>query len=114
MQELIKQAGKLDYVLKESNRKLARGFLEMNNLDAEVTSDTIEKLRALWQDPAIHQAWEQGTEYLMHTTMMSYHMEHLEQYISSGFVPTKEDVLRSRQRTTGATSISCQIDNGRF
>jgi len=106
MQELVKQAVKLDLIVNVENQKRARLFLGINVLDAQWSSETGQKLRALWQDPAIQQAWKQ-TEKLW---MLDYYMEHLDRCTAEGFVPTNDDVLRARQRTTGAVDTIFEID----
>ena len=42
-------------------------------------------------------------------TMMDYHMENLDRYSTEGFVPTNEDMLRARQRTTGFLPTSFMV-----
>jgi len=102
MQELVKQAEKLELVLKEENRKRARFFLETPAVDETWSLEVEQKLRALWQDPAIQQAWSHAPEYQLQMSMMDYHMERLGAYSVPGFVPSDEDMLRARHRTTGA------------
>jgi len=101
MQELLKQAGKLDLVVSADNQKRARLLLGMNVLDEQWSGETGQKLRTLWQDPAIQQAWQQ-TEGLS--------VVHLDRYTAEGFVPTNDDMLRARQRTTGGVDTIFEID----
>jgi len=111
MQELVKQTVKLDLLVKEENRKRARFFTENDQLNLlEFSSDSVEKLHSLWDDPAIQKAWERAPEFQMQTTMMDYLMEHLPRFTSEGFIPTNEDMLRARQRTTGAVETIFEID----
>jgi len=70
----------------------------------------VEKLRALWDDPAIQKAWERSPEFQLQTSMLDYLMENLDRFTSDGFRPTNEDILRARQRTTGAMETVFEIE----
>ncbi|KAI9055774.1 hypothetical protein LZ554_000715 [Drepanopeziza brunnea f. sp. 'monogermtubi'] len=65
----------------------------------------IEYLRAfkdMWKDPGIQKATERGNEYALHDNL-SYFFQDLDRFFSKEFVPTDQDVLRARLRTTGIT-----------
>ncbi|TAQ88101.1 hypothetical protein B7494_g3554 [Chlorociboria aeruginascens] len=65
----------------------------------------MEYLRAfkdMWRDPGIQKAIERGNEYALHDNL-GYFFEDLDRLFNKEFVPTDQDVLRARLRTTGIT-----------
>lgn len=65
----------------------------------------IEYLRAfkdLWQDPGLQKAVLRGNEFALHDNL-DYFFEDLDRLFQKDFVPTDQDVLRARLRTTGIT-----------
>jgi len=65
----------------------------------------IEYLRAfkdLWADPGLQKAVERGNEFALHDNL-DYFFEDLDRLFQKDFVPTDQDVLRARLRTTGIT-----------
>jgi len=109
MQELVKQAEKLEYTITEDNRKRGRFFREMNPYETDWSADIGSKLKELWQDPAIRQAWAVAPEYQLQMSMLDYHVANLDRYTEEGFQPTDADMLRARQRTTGTQQTMFEI-----
>ncbi|KAH6683224.1 G protein alpha subunit [Halenospora varia] len=65
----------------------------------------IEYLRAfkdLWKDPGVETAVARGNEYALHDNL-GYFFEDLDRLFNKDFIPTDQDVLRARLRTTGIT-----------
>jgi len=108
IKELVQQAKKLDLAISEENLKRARYFLEMDE-DSEWQEETGDKLRTLWSDPAVQEAWNQS-RYRLQVSMMDYHIENLDRYLAEGFRPTNDDILRARQRTTGYSETVFMVD----
>jgi len=109
MQELVKQADKLELQVTEDNRKRARYVVEISPTDSW-TLDMAEKLQLLWRDPAIQDTWLKAPEFQIQVALMDYHMTRLSKYMDDNFVPTNDDMLRARQRTTGAVETSFVIE----
>jgi len=107
MQELVKQAEKLEYQVEGENRKHCR-FLTTS--EAEWNEKIGEKVKILWQDPAIQKTWAAAPGYQLQIGHMDYLMENLERITKPDFIPTNDDVLRARQRTTGEQTTALVID----
>jgi guanine nucleotide-binding protein subunit alpha len=56
----------------------------------------------LWRDAGVQQTIERGNEFALHDNL-SYFFENVDRLFAKDFVPTDQDVLRSRLRTTGIT-----------
>ena len=81
----------------------------MNAFDQPWTPAIGDKLKGLWNDPAIQQTWGTAAEYQLQMSLMDYHMASLDRYTADGFVPSNEDMLRARQRTTGTQAITFAV-----
>ncbi|XP_036189395.1 guanine nucleotide-binding protein G(t) subunit alpha-1 isoform X2 [Myotis myotis] len=60
-------------------------------------SDIIQRL---WQDAGIQACFERASEYQLNDSA-GYYLSDLERLVTPGYVPTEQDVLRSRVKTTG-------------
>jgi len=69
-----------------------------------------EKIKHLWKDPAIQSTWKAAPGFQLQMVHFDYFMEHLDRISKDEYVPTNEDMLRSRQRTTGEQMISFVIE----
>jgi len=101
MQELVKQAEKLELKVGSENRKHGRYFLEMIVCEAEWDAKIAKKVEALWQDTAIQQTWERAPQFQMQMSNLEYLMQHINRIGDPAYVPNKDDILQARQRTTG-------------
>eukprot|EP01125_Pyxidicula_operculata_P003356 TRINITY_DN13_c0_g1_i5.p1 TRINITY_DN13_c0_g1~~TRINITY_DN13_c0_g1_i5.p1 ORF type:complete len:361 (-),score=73.39 TRINITY_DN13_c0_g1_i5:350-1396(-) len=101
IQELVKQAEKLDYQIDSGKRKHARFFNELQVFETEWNEKIGAKVRALWEDKVIQQMWQLAPGYQLQMTQMDYLMANLDRFLQPDFVPSNEDVLHARQRTTG-------------
>jgi len=81
--------------------------------DEEIDEELGTALKALWEDPGIQQTYEQRANFQL-TDSTSYFMEHLDEIMREGYIPTEQDVLRSRVRTTGIVENEFIIDGNQF
>ncbi|XP_026713391.1 guanine nucleotide-binding protein G(t) subunit alpha-1-like [Athene cunicularia] len=73
-------------------------------------SDTIEEgtmpkemsdiIGRLWKDTGIQACYDRASEYQLNDSA-GYYLSDLERLVTPGYVPTEQDVLRSRVKTTG-------------
>jgi len=114
MQELVKQAEKLEIRVSSENRKHGRYFLQMvvfeSNLDAKIS----KKVKALWADPAIQQTWNLAPSFQMQMSNLEYLMINIDRIADVAYEPTKDDILQARQRTTGQQSTTFSDVKNRF
>jgi hypothetical protein len=61
-------------------------------------------IKELWADPGVRRVWQEIKDnYLI---PLEYLMDNFNRYEATDFVPTNEDILRARQRTTGGQTVS--------
>ncbi|ODA83745.1 hypothetical protein RJ55_02260 [Drechmeria coniospora] len=61
-----------------------------------------DPLQALWQDKGVKAAMAKGNEYALHDNL-TYFLDDMDRIWADGYVPSDQDLLRSRLRTTGIT-----------
>ncbi|KAI5390695.1 Guanine nucleotide-binding protein alpha-2 subunit [Lathyrus oleraceus] len=69
-----------------------------------LTKDLAKEIETLWEDAAIQETYARGNE-LQVPDCTKYFMENLQRLSDANSVPTKEDVLYARVRTTGVVEI---------
>ncbi|KAK7822709.1 guanine nucleotide-binding protein alpha-1 subunit [Quercus suber] len=94
------------YVLSSENKDIGEklseigGRLDYPCLNKELAQD----IETLWKDAAIQETYTRGNE-LQVPDCANYFMENLQRLADPNYVPTKEDVLYARVRTTGVVEI---------
>jgi len=101
IQELIKYSEKLEFVIAPENRKHSRFFKELLVWETEWTSKIGERVQILWEDPAIQSTWNEIPNYQFQVPNLDFLLENVHRYVLPHFVPTNEDILCARFRTTG-------------
>jgi len=105
MKELAEQAFNLGLEIEEKHRKYVRYFKENNVFDLELSDQNVlKKVKSLWEDDAIQQAWEACRNYQIQVSQLDYLMENLDRITENSYIPNNEDIVRGRQRTAGAYS----------
>lgn len=70
--------------------------------DEPLPEEYLEPVKKLWADAGVRKAMEKGNEYALHDNL-DYFCDDLERIWDRHYVPTDQDLLRSRLRTTGIT-----------
>jgi guanine nucleotide-binding protein G(i) subunit alpha len=81
--------------------------------DEEIDPRLGEHLKALWFDTNIQTTYQHRAAYQL-TDSAKYFFDRLEDICKPNYVPTEQDVLRSRVRTTGIVENEFTIDGNQF
>ncbi|XP_074579775.1 guanine nucleotide-binding protein alpha-1 subunit [Curcuma longa] len=94
------------YVVCTENKDIGEKFSEIGSkMDySYLTKEIAKEITTLWNDPAIQETYSHGNK-LQVPDCAQYFMENLERFSEATYVPTKEDVLHARVRTTGVVEI---------
>nr|BAB84093.1 heterotrimeric GTP binding protein alpha subunit [Nicotiana tabacum] len=94
------------YLLSAENKDIGEKLSEIGGrLDyPHLTKDLVQDIEALRKDPAIQETILRGNE-LQVPDCAHYFMENLQRFSDINYVPSKEDVLFARIRTTGVVEI---------
>ncbi|EYU20283.1 hypothetical protein MIMGU_mgv1a007908mg [Erythranthe guttata] len=95
-----------DFIISDENKHLGEKFSEIGGrLDyPRLTKELAHEIETLWRDNAIQETYTRGNE-LQVPDCAHYFMENLQRLCDADYVPTKEDVLYARVRTTGVVEI---------
>nr|CAA76186.1 G protein alpha subunit [Spinacia oleracea] len=94
------------YSLSPDNKEIGDKLSEIGGrLDyPQLTKELSEEIEKIWNDPAIQETHARSSE-LQLPDCANYFMEHLDRLSDVNYIPTKEDVLYARVRTTGVVEI---------
>ncbi|PIN21593.1 G-protein alpha subunit (small G protein superfamily) [Handroanthus impetiginosus] len=94
------------FTISDENKQIGEKLSEIGGrLDyPPLTKELALEIETLWRDNAIQETYSRGNE-LQVPDCAHYFMENLERLSDADYVPTKEDVLYARVRTTGVVEI---------
>ncbi|XP_013790409.2 guanine nucleotide-binding protein G(i) subunit alpha-like [Limulus polyphemus] len=77
-------------------------FLTMANAthEGELTQDLSVVMKKLWQDSGVQMCYTRSREYQLNDSA-SYYLNSLDRICDPNYIPTQQDVLRTRVKTTG-------------
>ncbi|XP_058188033.1 guanine nucleotide-binding protein alpha-1 subunit isoform X2 [Rhododendron vialii] len=103
------------YVVSVENKGIGEKLSEIGGgLDyPPLTKELAQEIEALWKDSAIQEICSHGNE-LQVPDCAHYFMANLQRLSDANYVPTKEDVLYARVRTTGVVEIQFRYDQTLF
>jgi len=106
IQERIALMSKLELQLEGEYLKHKRAICEANAWDVVWNESFSNSVSKMWDSPVFQSVNANSTEHQLQITNMPYLMENMTNYLNEEYVPTNEDLLKARQRTTGANEIS--------
>ncbi|KAJ6758386.1 GUANINE NUCLEOTIDE-BINDING PROTEIN ALPHA-1 SUBUNIT [Salix koriyanagi] len=100
------ETGSLKYVISNENKDIGQKLSEIEGrLDhPSLTKELAQEIETLWRDAAIQETYARGNE-LQVPDCTPYFMENLQRLSDANYIPTKDDVLYARARTTGVVEI---------
>ncbi len=80
----------------------ARQFFEMvgQTSEGEMTYEIGQLMKRLWMDRGVQKCFTRSREYQLNDSA-AYYLNELDRIASPNYVPTQQDVLRTRVKTTG-------------
>ncbi|KAI5586110.1 hypothetical protein POPTR_006G219500v4 [Populus trichocarpa] len=96
----------LKYVISNENKDIGKKLSEIGGrLDhPRLTKELAQEIETLWRDAAVQETYACGHK-LQVPDCTPYFMDNLQRLSDSNYIPTKEDVLYARVRTTGVVEI---------
>ena len=78
-------------------------------IEADVLpADVSDAVRSLWRDPAVQEAVNRSREFQLNDSAV-YYFSAIERMSSPSYLPTDQDILRSRVKTTGITETTFKV-----
>lgn len=94
------------------NEELADYIGDLTSSD-KITAEIAKYFKQAWSDPGIKQTWENRSK-LQVQDSLQYFMEHIDRIAEQDYVPSKDDVLHVRNRTTGIIEQKLKIKDRPF
>jgi len=114
IQKLIHEVDRYGLFLQNDNQERAKQISGLNENDVkELDEISVENIEKLWQDPSIQTTWQRRNEYQLPDST-DYCMSNIRTFSVPDYVPTKDDVLRVRIRTTGISEITFALNSCPF
>ena len=70
--------------------------------------DVSDAVRGLWKDPGVKEAVSRSREFQLNDSAV-YYFNSIDRMSSHGYMPTDQDILRSRVKTTGITETTFKV-----
>jgi len=88
-------------------------FVKNMGQDGAIDSKNVSHFKALWKDPGIQHTYDNRAKFQLNDSA-KYFFDRLDDIATPGYIPTEQDVLRSRVRTLGIVESSFEIDGNKF
>ena len=87
--------------------------VEMLRFDDVLTDGLANDIRMVWNDAAVQRTYELRSNYQLQDSA-KYFLEKVAEVARKNYVPTEDDILRARVRTTGIVEYKFTIDKNDF
>eukprot|EP01098_Paradermamoeba_levis_P011556 TRINITY_DN4953_c0_g7_i2.p1 TRINITY_DN4953_c0_g7~~TRINITY_DN4953_c0_g7_i2.p1 ORF type:complete len:299 (+),score=66.11 TRINITY_DN4953_c0_g7_i2:116-1012(+) len=115
MKVIINAATKLGIdIVNEGNKERAQQLLLVPSSGDGWKPEVGETIRNLWADPGIREAYEHKDKHYHLNDATQYFFDNVSRYIDPEFVPTTQDVLRARIRSTGIEEAVFKFEDLEF
>ncbi len=111
MKALCAQVGRYSSVLPENES--AYHYMQGDVKEEVVDEKLGTMLKALWNDPGVRTAFDHRSDFQL-TDSAEYFFNKLDEIMQPGYIPSAQDVLRSRVRTTGIVENEFTVDKHIF
>lgn len=111
MKVLCQQCDSFQPVNEENQQ--AKKLIEDLKGDEEIDDAIGNALQNLWADPGIQVTYDNRAAYQL-TDSTKYFLDQLHLVCQPNYLPSEQDVLRSRVRTTGIVENDFEIENNQF
>lgn len=112
MKILIMQCEQFKLPLAESSAS-SSSFVLSRKYQAAFTKTVAEHIQILWKDEAICQAYDRRSSFQL-TESCRYFFDKVMEVCEEDYIPSYDDVLRVRAKSTGITETKFQINEGKF
>lgn len=85
-------------------------FMQAPQPEQGYSADVADAVMELWADAGVQEAFKRRHEYQL-TENVAYFANHIQRVCAAGYIPSQEDILRSRVKTTGITETSIYLDD---
>jgi len=81
--------------------------------DGKLTPNQVEDFKSLWDDKGVQEMFSRSAEYQL-PDCASYYLNDMDRLAVEDYVPTDDDIIRSRVKTTGVIETKFEIEGSTF
>jgi len=115
MKALVVASKNLNLHFDPKNEEAARRIQEndSNFFSGPLTKEIAQDIRTLWTDPGIQKAYQRSSEFQLNDSA-AYYFGEIDNLAAGNYLPTVQDILRSRAKTTGIIETDFKIESTKF
>jgi guanine nucleotide-binding protein G(i) subunit alpha len=113
MRVLVKAAADMGFNISAENREAASRVCDDKLFTGVLTQAYGRDIKALWEDAAIRSAFARSASFQLNDSA-GYYFDAIERLVQHDYVPTPQDVLRSRTKTTGIIETEFEVEGSHF
>lgn len=113
MKTLVEQAKRMPGCMHHDSVKQAAEFIASLDVGSEINADVANAVESLWKDEGVRRAWEQRSKFQIFDSA-SYFFKNVHQFENDDYVPSVDDMLRCRVRTSGIVEETFMIEEAQF
>lgn len=103
---------KIDFV-DPSLANIAREFFTSASEEGELTPELVTLMKKLWADPGVQLCFSRSREYQLNDSA-AYYLNALDRISQPSYIPSQQDLLRTRVKTTGIIETQFSFKNLHF
>ncbi|KAL1743777.1 heterotrimeric G protein alpha subunit B [Schizophyllum fasciatum] len=110
MRAILEAMPQLDLSLSPQNDSRRAVIMSMPmQIEADVLPpDVVDAIRSLWKDPYVKEAVRRSREFQLNDSAV-YYFNSIDRMAAPNYMPTDQDILRSRVKTTGITETTFKV-----
>jgi len=98
----------------DSNREVAKKVMAEDYFNGnEIAEDMRREISNLWADPAIKKVYSRSSEFQLNDSA-AFYLDAIDRIAAQDYIPTEQDVLRSRAKTTGIIETEFIVERTKF
>jgi len=113
IQTLIHGCSELGIAIEPENSALANKLEELSSIETPVDTALANDLKTVWNSGSVQECYSRRADLQLPSSAL-FIMTNIDRYAAPDFIPTAEDVLRCRARTTGIHEIEFDMENLHF
>jgi len=112
MKTLVEASNRLGIALDMKNHSPAKRVVDVS-FSGTLSKEIAQDIKILWTDPGIQKCYERSSEFQL-IDCAAYFFDQIDNIIAPQYLPTFQDILRSRARTTGMIETEFTVAETQF
>jgi len=114
MKSLVLAAKSMEIKISPDNEKAAEELSKDSEyFSGQLSPELVKQIKSLWVDEGIKEAFSRSAEFQLNDCA-GYYFDNIDRIVNADYVPTEQDILRSRAKTTGIVEIEFDIKKYHF